>query len=307
MQIGILINDKEYREALIERLSDYDNDLFVNVITGPDSFSKDCLILTDIDPGRIEKEQLTRLIPRTLFLTASSFNDDETDCHRAFKYSSVAELLSEASIVYKDWHGIGYGRDYSAKIIAVCSDNDTASSDRCMSLARQIIYRKGDRVLVIGLGFINDYGCDEAGSVNRFARMMYAISTGRHDAAYGYTYTDSYGVSALILKKGRNPLAFLDGDELMGVISSLATLFDTLILDIGTCYREENMIVVESSDNILFFENGRRQVKPEEFLNKDASAKVISISLKGETEDVMAIDDVINQIYGSNNDETGKS
>ena len=305
MQIGILINDREYREALIERLSDYDNDLFVNVITGPDSFSKDCLILTDIEPKRIEKEQLTRLIPRTLFLTVSSVSDeDETECHRAFKYSSVAELLSEASIVYKDWHGIGYGRDHSAKIIAVCSDNDAVSGDRCMSLARQIIYRKGDKVLVIGLSYINDYGCDDTGPVNRFARMMYAISTGRHDAAYGYTNTDSYGVSALILQKGRNPLAFLDGDELMGVISSLASLFDTLILDIGTCYREENMLAVENSDNILFFENGRRHVRPEDFLSREAASKVIRISLRGDTEDVMALDDAINQIYGSKTYET---
>ena len=71
MQIGILINDSEYREALVERLSCYDNDLLVNVINGSESFSKDSLILTDIDPLTLDKDLLFKLKPRTIFLSAS--------------------------------------------------------------------------------------------------------------------------------------------------------------------------------------------------------------------------------------------
>ena len=78
MQIGILINDKEYREALVERLSNYDNDLLVNIINGSESFSKNSLILTDIDPSTLDKNLLIKLKPRTLFLTAS-FSPNATD------------------------------------------------------------------------------------------------------------------------------------------------------------------------------------------------------------------------------------
>lgn len=310
MQIAILINDSEYREALVERLSCYDNDLLVNVINGSTSFNKDSLILTDIEPANLEKDLLRKLSPRTIFLTASfSPETGETDCHRFFKYKSVADLLSEASLVYKDWRGVGYGRDHSAKIIAVCFENDSVSHDKCMSLARQIVYRRGDRVLVLGLSYINDYGCDEIGDVNRFARMMYSISTGRHDAAYGHTYTDTYGISALMLKKGKNPLSDLDEEELMRVISSMASSFDTVILDIGTCYRKQNLILAENSDNIVLFEVGRRSVDLNDFLSDDAASKAIKIKQSGDTDEVMALDDLINQIYGNNGEKvyTSKS
>lgn len=301
MQLGILINDSEYREALVDRLSCYDNDLLVNVINGSESFSKDSLILTDIDPDALGKDLLTKLRPRTIFLTAAdSPGAGESDYHRFFKYRSVGDLLSEASIVYKDWLGITYGRDHSAKIIAALFENDAVSYDKCMSLARQIIYRRGDRVLVASLSYLNDYGCDDTGDINRFAKLMYSISKGRHDAVYGFTYTDSYGISAFLLDKGRNPLAYLDGDELMSVIASTATMFDTLILDIGTCYRKQNLIISEQSDKIVFFENGRRCIGLEKMLSRNALSNVIKVKQSSDTEEAMAIDDVINQIYGIN-------
>ena len=308
MQIAILINDSEYREALVERLSCYDNDLLVNVINGTTSFNKDSLILTDIDPNNLEQDILCRLRPRTIFLTAAfSPGTGDADCHRVFKYKSVSDLLSEASLVYKDWRGIGYGRDHSAKIIAVCFENDSVSYDKCMSLARQIVYRRGDRVLVLGLSYINDYGCEDTGDVNRFARLMYSISTGRQDAAYGHTYIDSYGISALMLKRGKNPLAYLDEDELMRLITSMAASFDTVILDIGTCYRKQNLILSENSDNIVLFEVGRRLVDLENLLCEDAATKVIRVKQSSDTEEAMALDDLINQIYGNNGEEVYKS
>ncbi len=308
MQIGILINDKEYREALVERLSNYDNDLLVNIINGSESFSKNSLILTDIDPSTLDKNLLIKLKPRTLFLTAS-FSPNATDngLHLVFKYCSVADLLSEASLVYKEWQGIGYGRNHSAKIISVWFENDAMAYNKCMSFARQILYRKGDRVLVVSLSYLNDYGSDEAGDFNQFARMMYSISTGRHDAVYGHTYTDSYGISALMLKKGRNPMAYLDKEELMSVIASMATFYDTLILDMGTCYRKQNLFISEHSDNVVFFENGRRYTDLVNMLGKESMSKVIIIRQSGDTEDAVAIDDVISQIYGNNIYESNKS
>lgn len=308
MQIAILINDREYRDALVERLASYDNDLLVNVINGKDSFSDNSLILTDIRPETLEKDLLLKLRPRTIFLTPSfSQKAQEQGFHLLFKYCSVADIISEASIVYRDWHGIGFERNHSAKIISVFCENDSVSYDKCMTLARQIVYRIGHKVLVVSLSYINDYGCDEAGDSNRFARMMYSISTGRGDAVYGHTYTDSYGISALMLQKGKNPLAYLGGDELMNVTSSMASIFDSLIFDIGTCYREQNLTVSENSDNLLFFESGRRQIDIEKILSEDAVSRLIKVKQCGDTEEAMAIDDIINKIYGLNTYEIDKS
>ena len=299
MHIGILINDREYREALVERLLSYNNDLLVSVINGHDAFSKDSIILTDIDPDSLEKELLAKLTPRTVFLSPLIKEDNvRLEYHTLFKYCSVTDLLSEASLVYREYHGGGFERDHSAKIISVCFENDAATYDKCMSLARQIIYRRGDRVLVISLSYINDYGCDEIGDINRFARMMYSISTGRNDASYGFTYTDSYGVSSLMLRKGRNPLAYLDEEGLESVITSAAFLFDTLILDIGTCFRDENLILIDNSDSIVFFENGRRSIDLSELIGKKDLSSMITIKQAGGTDEATAIDDAVNRIYG---------
>jgi hypothetical protein len=162
-------------------------------------------------------------------------------------------------------------------------------------------------VLVVGLGYINDYGCEESKGINRFGRLMYSISTGRHDSAYGYTYTDSYGISALLLHKGKNPLAYRDNEELMNVISAMASMFDTLILDIGTCFRQQNLTIAENSDNIVLFEIGRRSIDPGQLFNKEALPNLIIIKQSGDTEDVMAIDDAINQIYGVKYEKSAES
>lgn len=308
MRIGILIQDTEYRDALVERLSYYDNDLFVNVIGKSDTISKDCLILTDLSPESIDKETLSKIINRTVFLITSEKADTEfAECNKVFKYSSVSSLLSELSVVYSEWHGSGYGRDYSAKMIAAFSDNDSVSYDKCMGLARQIVYRRGCKVLVAALGYINDYGSDDAGRVNRFARLMYAITSGRASAANGYTYTDSYDVAALLLQKGSNPLAYLGEAELVSVASSLASGYDTVILDIGTCYRRENLTIAENADIIIFFENGRRVTGLETLLSEDALNRMIRIRSGGGSEEAMATDDAINRIFGAEEHENNKN
>ena len=68
MRIGILIRDAEYREALAEKLSLYDNDLYVNIIDNSNKDTSGNLILTDIKPDEIEPGTLNAIRPRTVFL-----------------------------------------------------------------------------------------------------------------------------------------------------------------------------------------------------------------------------------------------
>ena len=80
-----------------------------------------------------------------------------------------------------------------------------------------------------------------------------------------------------------------------------------MILDIGTCYRKQNLILSENSDNIVLFEVGRRLVDLENLLCEDAATKVIRVKQSSDTEEAMALDDLINQIYGNNGEEVYKS
>ena len=69
MRLGILIKDSEYRDALVRKLSSYDNDIFVNVLDGSAKDSDGCLILTDIQPAKVEKKVLDAVKDRTVFIT----------------------------------------------------------------------------------------------------------------------------------------------------------------------------------------------------------------------------------------------
>lgn len=305
MRIGILIRDAEYRTALAEKLSTYDNDLYVNIVDKATNDTSDCLILTDIRPDEIDMGTLKAIRSRTVFLLDSSVKDFN-GCHTVFKYGSVSNLVSELSFVYNEWHGTGPGRNYSARLLSVCCENETYSAVCCSSLARQIIYRQGGKVLILPLAFINDYGIRTSDN-NTVSRLLYSIQTGRENSPESFTYTDSYGVSAVMLPPGRNPIAYIDGDELKTLISGLAKRFDSIICDLGTCFRNENIQVMKGSDRIVLYETGRRAMNLEEMIGKEACNKLIRIKLSGDADEAIAIDDCIKQVFESENNGQFKS
>ena len=302
MRLGLLIRDEEYRDALVQKLSANDNNIFVNVISNNIKDASGCVILTDIPLSELESSVLKALKPRTLFIT-SSLNEVRDDCHTIFKFCSIPELISELSLVYNSWHGLGMGMDHSARLITVCSESDSYSSERCRALAGQIIYSHGGSVLILPLSYINDHGVDDPLRSNSLSRLLYSIRTGRDSFVDGVTYTDSYGISSLLLKKGRDPVAYLDEDELRTLVFGLSTKYDTIIADIASCYREENISLMKESETLIFFETGRRVTGIEEILGMETADRLMRIRLTGDTEDVIAIDECLRRIYGTGKNE----
>lgn len=305
MRLGLLIRDAEYRDALVHKLSSYDNDIFVNIIGNNVKEASGSVILTDIPPKELDSKVLNALKPRTVFLISSEKEDGE-ECNTIFKFCSIPEMISELSIVYNRWHGMGLGIDHSAKLITVCSESDSYSSERCRALAGQIIYSHGGSVLILPLSYINDYGVNDKVRVNSLSRLLYSIQCGRENGLEGVTYTDSYGVSSLLLGKGRNPVAYLDEDELRTLIFGLSKQYDTIIADTASCFRPENIEVMKESENIVLFERGRRVTGIEEILGEDTMRKLIRIKLTGGTEDVITMDECLKKIFGAGGDESIK-
>ena len=305
MRIGIMIKDAEYRDALVHKLSRYDNDIFVNIIGNNIKDASGSVILTDIPPSELGNKVLTALRPRTVFIAASE-KDTGNDCHTVFKYCSMQEMISELSLVYNHWHGMGPGIDHSARLISVCCESDSYSAERCRALAGQIIYSHGGSVLILPLSYINDHGVNEALRENSLSRLLYSIQRGREKYIEGVTYTDSYGVSSLLLSKGRNPVAYLDAEELRILISGLSKKYDTIIADTASCFRSENIILMKASEKIVFFERGRRETGIEEMLGSEVLTKLIRVKFTGGTEDVIAMDDCIKQIFGTDGNESIK-
>lgn len=305
MRLGLLIRDAEYRDALVHKLSSYDNDIFVNIIGNNVKEASGSVILTDIPPKELDSKVLNALKPRTVFLISSEKEDGE-ECNTIFKFCSIPEMISELSLVYNRWHGMGLGIDHSAKLITVCSESDSYSSERCRALAGQIIYSHGGSVLILPLSYINDYGVNDKVRVNSLSRLLYSIQCGRENGLEGVTYTDSYGVSSLLLGKGRNPVAYLDEDELRTLIFGLSKQYDTIIADTASCFRPENIEVMKESENIVLFERGRRVTGIEEILGEDTMGKLIRIKLTGGTEDVITMDECLKRIFGAVDDESIK-
>lgn len=315
MRIGLLIRDTDYRDALVEKLSSNDNDIFVNVLDGTNQSASDCLVLTDADPENLDYETFERIRDRTVFLSntnaSNSIGNRSEDlkhsgtenCHRVFKYTPVYEMLSEISLIYNEWRGNGLIRNHTTRTIAVVCEYDLYSSDRSRALARQIIYRHGGRVLVFSLSYLNDYGLSDNDGINRFARLMYEARSGRLASLDKHAYTDAYGVSYLLLSPGLNPAAYLELEELNMLISGLSANYDTVILDVGTCFRKENILLLKNTDVILYFKNDRRQIGLSEMLGRDALSRVKELKISGDSDEAMDMDECVREMYGIITDE----
>ena len=324
MRVGMMIRDTEYRDALIEMIADMDKDVFIE-IAGSGSVRKDAVILTDILPSEIESKSLSRIKDRTLFLSPVPVerpklrpvykenengqeirsenyvqeNMPEAGCRMIFKYSSLTSIMAELSIIYSAWSGDTGVITPATRVIAVTGDADQLSAVRCRTLAGQIAYRQGGSILILPLGYINDYRSDPAGDgCGWFRKLMYLIDEGRDYPPEGFTYTDSYGISCLRLPGGINPLTSLGRGHLSDLITSISRHFDTLILDIGTCYSDINRDILKNADNILFFGSGRRITDPAAFIGTDNSEKIHHISGADAGAEARGIDDFISEIYG---------
>ena len=302
MRLGIMIRDAEYRDALVHKLCSYDKNIFVNIIGSNIKDASGCVILTDVKPSELGREALKVLKPRTVFITESE-RDADDDCSTVFKFCSIPEMISELSLVYNRWRGTGPGIDRKARLISVCCESDSYSAERCRALAGQILYSRGGSVIILPLSYINDHGVDGPLRSNSLSRLLYSIQCGRESGIEGVTYTDSYGVSSLLLSKGLNPAAYLDGDELSMLISGLSKRYDTIIADAASCFRKENIDIFKASDSIVFFERGRRTTGIEEILDEDSRGRLIRIMLTEGTEDMIAMDDCLKKIYGAEDDE----
>ncbi|MBR2673907.1 MAG: hypothetical protein IKE52_00390 [Mogibacterium sp.] len=302
MRLALLIKDIEYRKAFEEAISDFGNDVFLDIIAKGDSIEADALILTDLSPSYFDSNLLNAIKGRTIFLTCDSLeeshNSQKSKLNTAFKYSSMSRLLADISEVYHSWRGLKKHNAPTSRIIVCCSDSDAFTQHRCTRLASQIVYRQGGSVLILPLGYISEEGMNYSQDLNRFARLMYRIRKGRIGGAASFSYTDSYGISRLILPRGRNPIAYLDSEDLSMLILALSKLFETLILDIGGCYREENLAAIRNASSVLSFQTGRRRINFQELIPKEHRDKLRTININDESEEGFALDEYIRELYG---------
>ena len=305
MKVSMMMRDTEYRDALAGRLSETDRELLIEV-SGTGGSQRGSVIITDIAPAEIESESLSRIRKRTLFLSQAPVRAgaDDSGCRVIFKYSSVSEIISELALLYSEWTGNTGNIISASRIISVICESDLFSSERCIRLAGQIVYTHGGRILILPLGYINDYQSRD-GSDNEgwFRRLMYTIDQGRAFPPDSFTFTDSYGISYLKLPEGINPVAELEQIYLTRLVSSLGACFDTIILDAGSNLRKANLNLFTSSDALLFFGTGRRIHDISSMLGESKSANIRYIRTTDIQKEARELDDFVSDIYGRTDQE----
>ena len=294
-----MMRDIEYRDAIAEMLSETGRDIFVEV-AGNGGVDQKSVILTDIMPSDIDEGTLTKLRSRTVFLSTLPVSSRDTEeLHVLFKYSSISVILAEISAVHSEWSGDSGSLSLSTKVIAVVSESDQMSSERCRALAAQILYIHGGSVIVIPLGYVNDHHRIMSDDAGAFRRLMYMIDEKKDYSPDCCTVTDSYGISYMMLPEGVNPIAELDHRYLSSLINSLGNHFDTVILDIGTCFSKDNLQLISCANDILFFGSGRRLGPLEGYIGKKQSERTRRIESLDAKDEAIAIDDFVRGIYGN--------
>jgi len=303
MRLKLIIRDKEYRDALIEKIAESDMNIFAEVGNGTVSAGMQGeLIVTDVSPENISDDVLKKICGKTVFLTplptGGGISDD--GINRIFKYCGIKRMLSDISLIYHDVTGIPSARPGLAGVFAVCADADGFTEAECRMLARQIVFRKGGSVLIIPLGYVNSYGLTGEADKSRFMRLMYQIATGRDFNSDGYIETDSCGVSFLRLPRGLNPIAYLGEEELISLTDGMSVRFDTIILDAGACYRDGNLRLIREADNIVMIKGSRCVMSAEDIAAGDEAVyeKIREISISADTDYELAMDDYVRDLYG---------
>lgn len=253
MRIRLLMKDREYQQVLADVISRAFSDITIEFDAYPREQHLDprTLILTDLNPDKVDNEALSKLRERTVFV--SDLNAEyRNDVKQVFKYSRVSDMLSELSAFYYDWTGEVFSGTCDAKIITICSDIDEAATvEFSQALAREIEYKNLGPVILLPGTYINHFN-RSPGDQALMAKILYYMNRDKGFPPGTIDETDEYGISTLRLSLGLNPLTELLPDNLIKVLNSIRQQdYKYMIFCIGTNYSHANQEAIRISDHVI--------------------------------------------------------
>lgn len=300
MRIKLIIKDVDYRIAFMEGIAASDRDIYVEVLrTGKiKEIDNNSIIVTDVNPSKVDK----RLYKCTIFLTDNNrdvCNAKDMSCYKIFKYRNINHVLSDIEEIYYLFTGDKrHIFTNGAKIVAVCSDNSIRNSEICKALARQISFRQSGDILVLPLRYINDYARVDERDNSIFSRLIYNSSSSKQILIDSYVYKDSYGISYLRLMHGINPLCNFSSEELINFVNYISGQgYSIIILDIADCYNEQNIEILNSSNNILYINKNSKFRITDIISDKEIWNRINQINILNNNQDIeLLIDDYTKKI-----------
>ena len=75
-------------------------------------------------------------------------------------------------------------------------------------------------------------------------------------------------------------------------------MFETVILDIGGCYREENLQAIRNANSVICFQTARNRISFEDLLKEEDRGRLRIIRINDESDEGFAIDEYVREIFG---------
>lgn len=291
IKVKILIEDEEYREALVNRLPFCDVSLGAEVVCSLDEGSReeDYLILTDRLPDEFEESS----IDKRKIVYLSQYDDGlyENQANYISKYAPITDIVADLSQIYMETFGTHGMRNFNGvELISVCSFEESDISNISRFVARQISYIKQRKVLLMSLRDINPFVCDcKAGE---FERLIYKLSKSEQICIEKFFYQDEYGVYCIRSNELINRISQMHDDEKQWFIKELCKIFQVIVLHIGCSLSKCNVEIIRNSD-VVFCAG---ECCLDDILN---AKKMCEIDSDDENEGMeLKVVDYLNRLYG---------
>lgn len=267
MRINLVMEDREYMKALIEAIGRADSNVFINVTTLEECINYEGIVLTDYRPSTVcrvidpSSKEFVYVVVRRL-----DNDEDYEGLNTVFKYSNIVTILSELKLLVNEGSVQGKHLETAIDLIAVLSDgNNYRGFEVAERLAKQLIYRTGDRIALIQLNNVITNGSEINGIVHR---LIYLLENGKAVPREMLLKEDEFGVSEVRLPAGINPLCSVDYEIVSRIFSLIEDYgYQRIILYIGDAFTETGTRFLERCRSVIWISDNANFALAEKCVN----------------------------------------
>ncbi|MBR6444553.1 MAG: hypothetical protein IKS63_03910 [Firmicutes bacterium] len=245
IRIGIIAGDRDYALALAFGMTEVRRDLIVEVLPGPGVCTDmDLLLVEEQLVGSMSEQEKTVILCRE---KADQRMDRREGVYKLWRYSNIRDIVSSIMYIYTWIYGrhVAYVEKDMVRFYGFISPcGGTGCTSVAMAVAQEMERFHGRNVMYISLGQISpvpEYMRTESGGRTIAEYLYHSLGRNRDIWRMKDVPVESFlsrsdsGVEALTASPGRNPLPYLDRDDISRFMSSIAksARYDTVIIDAG--------------------------------------------------------------------------
>lgn len=245
MKLKLVMKDREYRDALARAIGRQKSNLYVII---EDNFNpeEDSLIVTDVGQGKLREGMvyLGREDDRRI---------EGSGPYTLFKYESVEALIRDLSLCCYLWCGNGEIPDSTGYLITTGTMNrPDLCEELAESLAAELAKRIDGRVLLIPLTYFYIGSRFQETEESVIRKLLYYIQMERKIPLEPFFRREEGNVYRLRMTEGMNELLRMPENERVGFIRQLGRYFPVVICNLGDCYSEGNIQLMQNADRCIY-------------------------------------------------------